>query len=171
LREVTFRFRMMQPCLAGIKNVKAKEQTHPYVPGQPEAGLALGERGASEPHFIFNKDASGRALLMQENWTRLFVYACKGLGISLDNAHAVSMDPSVEGTIERYRRYYDHKKPSLYKIHEAFLVGSKPIFKAMVDDPATVPQLRRMLEIGGRYAGLTVFGWRLYGRFEVLDCG
>ncbi len=152
MREVEIRIRMLEPCLAGRK----------------------GDNPGNEPDFVFDRDASGeKALIMQTEWKRVLRFACKALSVNSRLADSVWFDPVVTGTIGIYdRQYKDKTAPppgNRFKKHEAFLSGTVLTIRAVLRDNLWLKTFRRILEAGGRYAGLTTACFGDYGRFEVLS--
>lgn len=146
MREVELCLHFLEPCLAGIRTRNRK-------PGEPD--------------YIFQRNSAGdRALIMQDMWMRTLIFAAKASGADLRPVYTVSFDPVVDGTIDLYT--WNHGSKDRHMVHEAFLAGSRITARAVIGHPLTPESLRKLLETGGRYAGLTVAGWRKVGKFEVM---
>lgn len=151
MREVKLCLYFLQPCLSGVKN-----NTDP----------------GNRPDFIFLRDSTGKhALIFQEYWNRMMVFACKALSKSTKLAYDIKFDPVVRGEIGIHHRFYDARNPNKYKTHEAFQEGTQVCVQAMLPSGVNAEELRKLLETGGRYSGITLHGWGDYGRFEVTSVG
>lgn len=150
MREVEVCLYFLQPCLSGVKNKTRND--------------------ADEPHYVFLRDRSGeRALIFQEHWNRTMVFARKAMSRSVKPVYDVRFDPAVTGDVGLHHRYYDARNPNLYKKHEAFLEGTQITVCAMLPDRLRPQEFRETLEMAGRFAGITLYGWGEYGRFEVVS--
>ncbi len=151
MREVKICLHFLQPCLSGLKNEEHVKDD-------------------KAPHYVFLRDSSGdKALLLQERWNRIMVFARKAMSRSIKPVYDVRFDPIIDGPIGIHHRFYDARNPNQYKRHEAFLEGTQITVRAVLPDGFSKADIRATLDMGGRYCGITEHGWGEYGRFEVIS--
>ena len=117
-------------------------------------------------------DDSGNVVFLKTWWNTILSYGAEALSRHQNQVGDIEWDPVVDGSPTVYRRFYtDPRYPGTqYSDHEAFNVGSIVGIRAMLPDSIPIEDFQRILEIAGRYKGISPFGYRLgFGRFEVVE--
>ena len=78
--------------------------------------------------------------------------------------------PEVDGVPRVHHRHFMSGGTRQAKKHEAFIEGQVVGFRAMLPDGLSVPEMDKVLKTGGRFRGISPYGWRDgYGRFELVE--
>lgn len=112
-------------------------------------------------------DKNGEVLYLQSWWRSSLGYAAQALCRHQKLIDKIQADPVARGTVSVYQRYYN---PTSFKEHEAFLAGSEVEFRFMLPRKMSLEAFRELLEIAGKYAGISPYGYKQdFGRFTVVD--
>jgi len=143
MQEVRANIKFTTPCLGGIR--------------------------AEDIDRMLRNDA-GQVIFLQAWWKALLSYAAKAANISSAIVNNIRFDPVVDGTITTYTRFYGANEATDFKRHEAFNKDQVVGVNAMLPDGISAEQFHELLQIGGRYIGISPYGHdKGFGRFCVVD--
>ncbi len=113
------------------------------------------------------KDKEGNVVFMQSWWRGTLRYGAKALNRFYDEVEQVQASPIVIGTLSLFKRFY---APDRFTYHEAFAAGDTVSVSFSLPDRIDAASFRELLEVGGRYVGISPYGYRDdYGRFAVVS--
>jgi hypothetical protein len=113
------------------------------------------------------KDKEGNVIFMQSWWHGTLRYGAKALNRFYSEVEQVQASPIVTGTLSLFKRFY---APERFTYHEAFASGDVISVSFSLPDRIDADAFRELLEVGGRYVGISPYGYRAdYGRFAVVS--
>jgi len=113
------------------------------------------------------KDTNGNIIFLPTWWDAILTYGSQAMSKHQKEIKKIEWDPLVDGVPKNYRRYYTEKD---FKDHEAFLKGQVIGVRAMLPNTIPLEDFQRMLELAGRYKGMSPYGYdKGFGRFEVVE--
>jgi serine protease inhibitor len=112
------------------------------------------------------RDPDGRVMFLPTWWKALMHYAAQVVNRHHTAIKTIDWAPVIEGTTREYKRYYAAKK---FTLHEAFFPGDTITVYAVL--PATLPidDFKELLEVAGKYKGISPYRKDQYGTFDVVD--
>lgn len=148
MQEVVVRLRFTQPCLGSVRK----------------------RRGGGVIYAML-RDHHGRVLFMPTWWASITRYAAKVLSRHQRDAENITWDPCVSGEPRKWKRWLSvppGKRPA-FALHEAFVKGDTIGVNCVLPASLTVDDLWRLLDIAGRYRGISPHNPKRYGNFEVEE--
>ena len=120
------------------------------------------------------RNVENNVIFRQVWWRTLLTNAAEAYSKHQGRVKVILWTPEVDGTVKLYKRYYYtgtiNQRVRRFKHHEAFLRGDTIGVKALVPDDIPIEDLKEILEIAGKYFGISPFGWnRGYGKFTVKE--
>jgi hypothetical protein len=113
------------------------------------------------------KNSDGQVIFMQSWWRACLSYAAKALNRFHKEVEKIQVDPIVCGTLSLYKRFYASDK---FTYHECFEANTVISVSFSLPDRVDLAAFREILEVGGRYVGVSPYGYRAdYGRFAVVS--
>lgn len=113
------------------------------------------------------RDPDGNVMFLPTWWQPLMVYAAKVRNRYQGEVKEIAWNPVVDGTTRHYKRFY---APGRYTRHEAFFPGSKISVHAVLPDKLTVVNFNELLEIVGKYKGISPYKpGDGFGTFKVVS--
>jgi hypothetical protein len=113
------------------------------------------------------KDQDGNVIFMQSWWRGCLKYGAKALNHFFSEVDQVQASPIVTGTLSLFKRFY---APDKFTYHECFKAGEVITVSFCLPDRINPESFRELLEVGGRYVGVSPYGYRAdFGRFTVLS--
>ena len=141
--EVTVKLRFITPCLGGRRS---------HDENTPD---------------IMLRDHDGNVIFLATWWKAILTYGAQAFSKHQNEVSKIQWDPVVDGVTTVYKRHYTEFK---YKEHEAFREQSIIGVRAMLPDSIPVEDFQRILELAGRYRGISHYGHdKGFGRFEVVE--
>jgi len=119
------------------------------------------------------RSGDGDVVFLQAWWRTLIMNAADSFGKHQTKCRDIRWSPEVKGAVTIVRRYYSvrTRKGVLkrYKEHESFDRGSIIEVQALVPDDIPVSDFEEMLNLAGKFFGISPFGWKDgYGKFRLL---
>lgn len=146
MREMTIRVEFTSPSLGNVKPTKN-----------------------APPGLLLPRDPSGQVCFMA-TWHRSNMkLAAQVYGRHQDEVDKILWDAAVDGRPGRelYRRWWGDKGKSRYTMHEAFWPGQTIGVHCVVPAVITDDDLWRLMELAGRFKGLSPFKPGDFGKFLV----
>ena len=146
MRELTVRIKFTTACLGNVKKQQPREKW---------------------PHFLMPRTPDGKVRFEAQWWKHSLKFAATVLCRHQRAVNKIHFDVSVDGKTQVspdkfFKRYLDGKK---FLKHEAFMegdiIGVNCIVPADIDDD----DFWRLMDIVGRFKGISPFGPREYGFF------
>ena len=127
---------------------------------------SLGDvRGEVRDRFHYDKD--GKVIFLQSWFRSMLRFGAQALGRAQKEVDDIQVDPLITGVVKVYKRYY---KADAFKEHEAFLAGDEIRINFYLPNSIPIDLFRQILEIAGRYVGVSAYGFRQnFGRFVVVS--
>jgi hypothetical protein len=152
MQEVTARIRFTQPCL----------------------GSARKQYGKSGVIYAMVRNPAGAVMFMPTWWGSITRYAAQVLSAHHKEVANISWDPGVDGTTRQWKRYLPQKVVSPgarrpFALHEAFLVSDVIGVNCVLPSKLAIAEFWRLLDVAGRYRGISPHNPREYGNFEVVE--
>jgi hypothetical protein len=150
MRELTVRVRFTGPSLGNVKS-----------------------RDGAVSSFVFHRNDDGRIVFLA-SWHRANMrFAAQLLGKHYDHVQHILWDVVVDGGLRKGRekwfsRYFSTQNGRRrYVKHEAFQVGQTVGINCAVPQGITDDELLQLMNLAGRYKGLSPWKPGEYGHFEV----
>ena len=148
MRELTVRIKFTTACLGNVKQHKP---------------------GDKWPSFWMPKTPDGKVRFEAQWWKHSLKFSAQVLCRHQRAVNQIHFDVSVDGKPDRrsenfYRRYLDGKK---FLKHEAFMEGDIIGLNCIVPSEIDDDDFWRLMDIVGRFKGISPFGPREYGFFVV----
>jgi hypothetical protein len=124
--------------------------------------------------FSLLRGSEDRSVLFLATWHQANMrFASQLLGRHQDEVAKISWDIQLDGVVRRdcwFRRYYNTAQgKQRYCLHEAFFPGQTVGINCVVPATITDDDLWRLMQIAGRYKGLSPWRPGEYGFFEVVS--
>lgn len=153
MQEVTARIRFTQPCLGSAKKQHGKK------------GVI---------YAMTRNPGTSAVMFMPTWWGSITRYAAQVLNAHQTEVGNINWDPCVDGTPKRWKRYLapkpdDPNARRPFALHEAFVAGDVIGVNCVLPTRLTIEQFWRILEIAGKYRGISPHKPREYGNFEVVE--
>jgi hypothetical protein len=133
---------------------------------------SLGHVKQPDGSFKMQRDSHGVVLFMP-GWHRSNMrYAGKILGLSNTVSDSVRWDVAIDGQPLKgplFRRYFVRRGKRCYTLHETFVPGQVVGINCCVPPSFDEQQLLRMMNLIGRYRGISPFLPTQYGFFNVVS--
>jgi hypothetical protein len=161
MRELTVRIRFTTPCLGSVKK-------HVRDP----------ETGKSWPVFLMPRTPDGKIRFEASWWKSSLAFAAKVLCKHHRLIEQVHFSVVVDGRIDTnpdnfFRRYFherggdNNRKKNRFVKHEAFFPGDVVGINCVVPQEINDDDFWKLMDLVGRFKGISPYGPRDYGRFEV----
>ena len=152
MREVTVRIKFTKHCLGSVK------------------------RDDRTGKFYLPRDPNGSVVFLSTWHAANMRFAAKVFGRHQDEVSKIHWDIAVDGIVREgrdgwYRRYYivNGAAKERYALHEAFVPGQIVGINCVVPSTITDGDFWQLMEIAGRYRGLSPSKPGEYGHFEVVS--
>lgn len=147
MRELTVRIRFTKHCLGNVK----KSQYHDK---------------RKYTFFALPRTPEGQITFLPSWWKANMSFAAEVLSRHLDTVKDISFEMFVDGKPDHrlYRRYFE---ASRYALHEAFWPGQVVGFNAVVPASINDEDFLRLLDVAGRFRGISPAKPKDYGFFVV----
>lgn len=144
MRELTVRIRFTTHCLGDVK----------------------GRRG----RFLLPRSPAGRVVFLP-SWHRMNLqYAAQVFGRHQDVVGKIAWDLEVDAVLRGdrwFQRYFTDGERRHYALHESFVPGQVVGLNCVVPEAITDDDLWQLLELAGRYRGLSPYKPKEHGFFKV----
>lgn len=133
MRELTVRIRFIEPSLGNVRQ-----------PGST--------------NFVMPRDTRGVVIFMPTWHAANMKFAAKLLNLHQDEVGKILWDMAVDGVVRRgawHRRYYQAGARRRYALHEAFQAGQVIGLNCVVPAAVAEDDLWRLMDMAGRYKGLS----------------
>jgi hypothetical protein len=151
MREVTVRLRFTKDCLGNVKRYVIDPRT-----------------GSKWPVFFLPRMPDGRVRFEANWWKSGIRFAAEVLCRHYKAVEKIHFDIAVEGTPHPvngfYKRYFDARR---YVKHEAFIDGDVISINCIVPSEISDDDFKSLMDLVGRFKGISPFGPREYGFFTV----
>jgi hypothetical protein len=152
VREVRVQIQFVTPCLGADKRTRDRLGTV----------------------FCFPRAHDGRVMFQQSWWRSIMTYAASMRNIPASFIKQVNWSPWVDGSPRLWQRYIiDPSRPNdgrrVYAQHEAFLPEKVVGIECVVPPSLSLDVFRGLLEVAGKYRGISPYKPGEYGRFSVAD--
>lgn len=147
MRELTVRIRFTRPCLGNAKEARRGRFRLVRSPGGAVIFLASWHRSNME-------------------------LAARILGRHQDEIARIVWDIEVDGTVDRdgwFQRYYRVGTRQRYSLHESFRTGQVVGINCAVPPAIGDDDFWQLMQLAGRYRGISPFKPGEYGFFEVVS--
>lgn len=151
MRELSVRIKFTTHCLG-------KEKKHYRDPSSNKVRYK----------FVFNRSGSGRVIFLPTWWRAIVLKASELLSRHQDAVKNIRFGCEIDGQPDKklYSRYYESNQ---FANHEVFLPGSVIGFTCAVPDGISDEDLERLLNLAGRYFGISPARPNEFGFFEVAS--
>lgn len=124
--------------------------------------------GETWPAYRFARTPDGNIRFEASWWRSNIRFAADVLCRHHKAVEQVHFDVAVARAqpTKMYRRYFNNKA---YMRHEAFLPGDRIIIKCLVPDSISDEDFKQLMDLIGRFRGISPFGPREYGFFTVTS--
>lgn len=140
MKRVRLTIRFVRPCLGGVR---------------------------SEPKDMFERDpVTGKIVFMNSWWQSVLEYGARALNKNIQLVPDTLFDLYVDAPVCDYRRHHSRG----VTVHEAFCANTELSVDVLLPDGMSVDDFREMMELAGRFRGISPYGWRDgFGRFDVTE--
>lgn len=147
MREVTVRIKYTSPCLGNVP-----------------------DRSARTGRLVFHRNHDGQLVFLPTWHLHNMTFAAQLLGKAYSDVSKIQWDQAADCVLRQpdpwYRRYYTNSNGRRrFAVHEAVfpgqVVGFNCVLPATIDDDTFI----RLMEIAGRYKGLSPFRGAEFGRY------
>lgn len=138
----------------------------------PALGAARRIGGRGQVVFAFLRQPDGRIAIHELRWRSAAIEAATVAGLDQDAVTAVSWDTGVDGAVTYWNRHFPRRAgggSGGYARHEALAAGTTVAVRCLLPDALSETDFQRLMEIAGRYHGISPFRPAEFGRFRVLD--
>ena len=134
------------------------------------ASLGDVKEAGKSGNFVMPKDPNGRVTFMTSWHSQNMKFAAKLLGRHQDEVSKIHWDMVVDGIPRRWhRRFYTNGQRTRYVQHECFENGQVVGINCVVPSKITDDDFWQLMELAGRYCGLSPYRPRHHGLFEVVS--
>lgn len=154
MRELTVRIKFTKPCLGNVKRYSVDTVS-----------------GRRWPYFVMPRTPSGQVRFEARWWRASLQFAANVLCAHQKAVREIRFDIAVDGSPSPelrsfYKRYFDAKR---FVKHEAFHEGEIVGVNCVVPSSISDDDLWRLMDIVGRFRGISPFGPQEYGFFTVVS--
>ena len=137
---------------------------------QPSLG-SVQRRINGQTVYCLHRTAEGKTMFLPSWWRAITREASNVLNIYQAEVLRIRWDPEVSGDVTKYRRYVGTRKKgrARFALHEAFDAGSRLTARCLVPSSICLDMFQRILDLAGRYYGISAYRPGQYGTFEVLN--
>jgi hypothetical protein len=116
--------------------------------------------------FVFVRSPSGRVVFLPTWWRAIMIKAAEMLARCQADVKRVRYAPEIDGQPQRtpYTRYYEESK---FTVHEVFNPGDVVGFSCAVPPEISDEDFERLLNLAGKYFGISPARPNEFGFFEV----
>lgn len=123
----------------------------------------------SQQYFAFQRSPDGRVMFLPRGWRANMLFATELMSRHQSEVDNICFDPHIDGhprpvPLELYKRYYS---PQRFTKHEAFNPGDVISVNAAVPDCISDEEFWHLMDIAGRYKGVSQAMPTEYGYFTV----
>lgn len=155
MRELTLRIEFTTPCLGSIRTYKT---------------VSVRDTIKKRSYYLLPRSPDGRIIFNQKWWSSILRKAA-----DVDCSHQKHVDDvrfelEVDGMPRKipenfYERYYQKRK---FAPHEAFFAGDVIGVSCLVPGSISDDDLWRLMDLAGKYYGISPLNEREYGLFKVV---
>lgn len=154
MRELIVTIKFTKPCLGSVKKYTTDSAS-----------------GRRWPYFVMPRTPEGSVRFEAHWWRSSMQFAASVLCRHQRAVRDIHFDIAVDGTASGepksyYKRYFDSKR---FVRHEAFLAGDTVRVHCVVPTVISDDDLGSLMDIIGRFRGVSPYGPREYGFFTVVS--
>ena len=152
MRELSVRIKFTKHCLGNVKKLRHDETS-----------------GKKQTYFVLPRTPDGHIVFLPTWWQANMRFAADVLCRHQDKVSEILFDMLVDGKPKPipsnlFRRWYGR---NLFAFHEAFYPGQEVGVNAIVPDEVSDDDFRRLLDLAGRFKGISPARPGEFGLFTV----